>query len=53
MARLSDVDIEAQLGARVQGLEVRSKAPGDELMHWKGYCVDHRLLRTRFSFAGP
>jgi PLD-like domain len=30
----------------VVGLEVRSNAPGGELMHLKGYCVDHRLLRT-------
>jgi phosphatidylserine/phosphatidylglycerophosphate/cardiolipin synthase-like enzyme len=30
-------------------------APGGELMHLKGYCVDHRLLRTgsaNFSRSG-
>jgi phosphatidylserine/phosphatidylglycerophosphate/cardiolipin synthase-like enzyme len=45
-ARLSAFDVEAQLRGRVLGLEVRSNAPGGELMHLKGYCVDHRLLRT-------
>ena len=44
-ARLSDFDVEAQLPGRVQGLEIRSNARGGEL-HQKGYCVDHRLLRT-------
>jgi phosphatidylserine/phosphatidylglycerophosphate/cardiolipin synthase-like enzyme len=28
------------------GLELLSSAPGGELMHLKGYCVDHHLLRT-------
>jgi hypothetical protein len=45
-ARLSEFDVEAQLGGRRQGLELRSSAPGGELMHPKGYCIDHRLLRT-------
>ena len=45
-ARLGEFDVEAQLGGRVQGLGLRSSAPGGELMHLKGYCVDHRLLRT-------
>jgi phosphatidylserine/phosphatidylglycerophosphate/cardiolipin synthase-like enzyme len=45
-ARLSDFDVEAQLPGRVQGLEILSNAPGGELMHQKGRCVDHRLLRT-------
>ena len=52
--RLSEYDVEAQLG-RVQGVEIRSSAPGRELMHLKGYCVDHRLLRTgsaNFSRSG-
>jgi phosphatidylserine/phosphatidylglycerophosphate/cardiolipin synthase-like enzyme len=43
------------LRGRVQGLELRSNAPGGELMHLKGYCVDHRLLRTgsaNFSRSG-
>jgi hypothetical protein len=43
------------LGGRVQGLELRSSAPGGELIHLKGYCVDHRLLRTgsaNFSCSG-
>ena len=54
-ARLSEFDVEAQLGGQVQGLEHRSSAPGGELMHLKGYCVDHRLLRTgsaNFSRSG-
>ena len=54
-ARLSEFDVKAQLGGQVQGLEIRSKAPGGELMHLKGYCVDHRLLRTgsaNFSRSG-
>ncbi len=54
-ARLSEFDVEAQLGGRVQGLELRSSAPGGELMHLKGYCVDHSLLRTgsaNFSRSG-
>jgi phosphatidylserine/phosphatidylglycerophosphate/cardiolipin synthase-like enzyme len=45
-ARLSEFDVEAPLGGRVQGIELRSNAPGAELMHLKGYCLDHRLLRT-------
>jgi phosphatidylserine/phosphatidylglycerophosphate/cardiolipin synthase-like enzyme len=45
-AKVGDFDVEAQLGGRVQGLELRSNAPGGELMHLKGYCEDHRLLRT-------
>jgi phosphatidylserine/phosphatidylglycerophosphate/cardiolipin synthase-like enzyme len=54
-ARLSEFDVEAPLGGRVQGIELRSNAPGAELMHLKGYCVDHRLLRTgsaNFSRSG-
>jgi phosphatidylserine/phosphatidylglycerophosphate/cardiolipin synthase-like enzyme len=45
-ARLSDLDVEAQLGRRPEGLELRSSASGCELMLLKGCCVDHRLLRT-------
>jgi phosphatidylserine/phosphatidylglycerophosphate/cardiolipin synthase-like enzyme len=45
-ARVGDFDVEAQLGGRVQGLQVRSNSPGGELMHLKGYCIDNRLLRT-------
>jgi phosphatidylserine/phosphatidylglycerophosphate/cardiolipin synthase-like enzyme len=54
-ARLSEFDVKAQLGGLVQGLEIRSSAPGGELMHLKGYCVDNRLLRTgsaNFSRSG-
>ena len=36
-ARLSEFDVEAQLGGHVPGLDVRSNAPGGELMHLKGY----------------
>jgi phosphatidylserine/phosphatidylglycerophosphate/cardiolipin synthase-like enzyme len=50
-ARLSEFDVTAQLGGQVQGLEIRSKAPGGELMHLKGYCVDHRLLCTAANFS--
>ena len=42
----SEFDVTAQLGGPVQGLEIRSKAPGSELTHLKSYCVDNRLLRT-------
>lgn len=48
-ANVGDYDVDAQLGGRVQGLEVRSKAPGGELMHLKGYCIDHRLLRSGWA----
>jgi phosphatidylserine/phosphatidylglycerophosphate/cardiolipin synthase-like enzyme len=54
-AKVGDYDVEAQLGGRVQGIELRSNSPGGELMHLKGYCVDHRLLRTgsaNFSRSG-
>ena len=53
--KVGDFDVEVQLGGRVPGLEIRSSAPGGELMHSKGYCVDHRLLRTgsaNFSRSG-
>jgi hypothetical protein len=43
---VNEFDVEAQLGGRPQGIELRSSVPGGELMHLKGYCVDHRLLRT-------
>jgi phosphatidylserine/phosphatidylglycerophosphate/cardiolipin synthase-like enzyme len=54
-ARLSEFDVEAQLGGPVQGLEIRSSALGGELVHLKDYCGDHRLLRTgsaNFSRSG-
>jgi phosphatidylserine/phosphatidylglycerophosphate/cardiolipin synthase-like enzyme len=54
-AKVGDYDVEAQLGGRVPGIELRSKSPGGELMHLKDYCVDHRLLRTgsaNFSRSG-
>jgi phosphatidylserine/phosphatidylglycerophosphate/cardiolipin synthase-like enzyme len=54
-AGLSNFDVEAPLCGRVQGIEIRSKEPGGELMHLKGYCMDHRLLRTgaaNFSRSG-
>jgi phosphatidylserine/phosphatidylglycerophosphate/cardiolipin synthase-like enzyme len=51
-ARLSEFDVEAQLGGRVQGLEIRSSAPGGELMHLKGYCVDHPIAH-RFGELQP
>jgi phosphatidylserine/phosphatidylglycerophosphate/cardiolipin synthase-like enzyme len=55
-ARLNEFDVETQArrtGSRL--LEIRSSAPGGKLMHLKGYCVDHRLLRTglaSFSRSG-
>jgi phosphatidylserine/phosphatidylglycerophosphate/cardiolipin synthase-like enzyme len=54
-ARLSDFDVETQLGGQGQGVKIRSNAAGGELMHLKGYYVDHRLLRTgsaNFSRSG-
>ncbi|HEY3620921.1 MAG TPA: hypothetical protein VGL12_00705 [Roseiarcus sp.] len=45
-ARLSEFDVEAQLGGRIEGLDIRSNSPGGELMHLKGYGFDQRLLRT-------
>ena len=54
-AKICDYDVEAQLGDRVPGIELRSNSPGAELMHLKDYCVDHRLLRTgsaNFSRSG-
>jgi phosphatidylserine/phosphatidylglycerophosphate/cardiolipin synthase-like enzyme len=44
--KVGDFDVEAQLGSQPQGVELRSNKPGGELMHLKGYSVDHRLLRT-------
>lgn len=54
-AKVGDYDVEAQLGGRVPGVELRSNSPGAEPMHLKAYCVDHRLLRTgsaNFSRSG-
>jgi phosphatidylserine/phosphatidylglycerophosphate/cardiolipin synthase-like enzyme len=36
-ARLNEFDVETQLGGRAPGIELRSSAPGGELMHLKGY----------------
>ena len=47
-ARLSEFDVEAQLGGPVPR-QVRSSAPGGELMHLKGYCVDHGLPRGEYK----
>jgi hypothetical protein len=47
-ARLSDFDVEARLGGRPKGLEIRSNTPGGEL-------IDHRLLHSgsaNFSRSG-
>jgi phosphatidylserine/phosphatidylglycerophosphate/cardiolipin synthase-like enzyme len=41
--------------AGAKNVEARTKAAGGELMHLKGYCVDHALLRTgsaNFSRSG-
>jgi phosphatidylserine/phosphatidylglycerophosphate/cardiolipin synthase-like enzyme len=37
-AKVGDYDVEAQLGGQVQGVEIRSNAPGGELMHLKDLC---------------
>jgi phosphatidylserine/phosphatidylglycerophosphate/cardiolipin synthase-like enzyme len=53
--KVGGFDVEAQLSGPVPGLEIRSSAPGGELMRLKGYCVDNRLLRTgsaNFSRSG-
>jgi hypothetical protein len=44
--KVADFDVEAQLGGRVQGIEIRSNSPGGELMRLKGDCIDGKLLRT-------
>ena len=51
--RVGEADVQAQLAGRLQGIEIRPNAPGDELMHLKGYCVDHRLLRAGSSSLSP
>jgi phosphatidylserine/phosphatidylglycerophosphate/cardiolipin synthase-like enzyme len=48
--RLNEFDVEARLGARAA-----IKSAWKRLMHLKGHCVDHRLLRTgsaNFSRSG-
>jgi phosphatidylserine/phosphatidylglycerophosphate/cardiolipin synthase-like enzyme len=53
-ARLSDFDVEAR-SADGSGPRGGGNAPGGELMHLKGYRIDHRLLRTgsaNFSRSG-
>jgi phosphatidylserine/phosphatidylglycerophosphate/cardiolipin synthase-like enzyme len=51
--RVGEADVQAQLAGRLQGIEIRPNPPGDELMHLKGYCVDHRLLRTSSASLSP
>jgi phosphatidylserine/phosphatidylglycerophosphate/cardiolipin synthase-like enzyme len=51
--RVGEADVQAQLAGRLQGIEIRPNPPGDELMHLKGYCVDHRLLRTGSASLSP
>jgi phosphatidylserine/phosphatidylglycerophosphate/cardiolipin synthase-like enzyme len=51
--RVGEADVQAQLGGRPQRIEIRSNSPGDELTHLKGYCVDHRLLRTGSASLTP
>jgi hypothetical protein len=62
--RVGDVDVESQLGGRVQGLEIRSKSSGGELMHLKAlasiiascapapptFAGQARLVRTTISW---
>jgi phosphatidylserine/phosphatidylglycerophosphate/cardiolipin synthase-like enzyme len=48
-ARLCEFDAETELRGRIQGIKLRSSAPGGERTHLKGYCVDHHLLRTGFA----
>lgn len=49
-ARLRDFDIDARLDARPQGLEIRSNAPGGELMHLKGSRITMMLSTALRSF---
>lgn len=51
--RVGEADAQAQLAGRLQDIEIRPNPPGDELMHLKGYCVDHRLLRTGSANLSP
>jgi PLD-like domain len=51
--RVGEAEVQAQLAGRLQGIEIRPNPPGDELMHLKGYCVDHRLLRTSSASLSP
>jgi hypothetical protein len=51
--KVGDVDVEAQLGGRGLGLEIRLSAPGGQLMHLKGFCVDHRSLAHRLGELQP
>ena len=51
--RVGEADVQAQLAGRLQGIEIRPNLPGDELIHLKGYCVDHRLLRTGSASLSP
>lgn len=51
-AKVGDYDLEAQLGGRLQGVELR---PGAELRRLKDDCVGRRLLRAgsvNFSRSG-
>jgi phosphatidylserine/phosphatidylglycerophosphate/cardiolipin synthase-like enzyme len=53
--KVGALDLEAELGGPVRGIEIRSNALGGELMHLKGYCLDGQLLRTgsaNFSRSG-
>jgi hypothetical protein len=50
---LGDFDVEAQLGGRIQGIELRSTAMGGELLHLKGFCIDHRSLAHRLGELQP
>jgi hypothetical protein len=51
--RVGEADVQAQLAGQLQGIEIRPNPPGDELRHLKGYCVDHRLLKTGSANLSP
>jgi hypothetical protein len=51
--RVSEAEVQAQLDGRLQSIEIRPNPPGDKLMHLKGYCVDHPLLRTGSASLSP
>ena len=52
-ARLSDYDVEAQLGGQVQGIELRSSAPGGELMQLFGAAAAHHHQSAPFRIWLP
>jgi hypothetical protein len=52
-AKVGDSDVEAQLGERVPGLEVRSGSPGGELMHLEGLLHRQSAFTDRLGQFQP